>query len=216
MKRSPEREQVKPGKRLKAFRKAREQTKWELMEAAHASANEHWPEYLWPDGNDDAWFHRKSAVSDLVEKQGQFSHHVATLALTDSDWETKEAVAAWLRSELKLLREAEAKPGAAPVRRGKALSRTQISDIAIELLECIGGECLVCLFQELLDVDRHRKSLSENFSQLEKGAEIEAQTQLQGRPMGVRELGPVDSHHRSQRAMAATVMMARKFLAVFS
>jgi hypothetical protein len=77
--------------------------------------------------------------------------------------------------------------GAAPVRRGKALSRIEISEIAIELLECVAGPKLTCLFQELLDVDRHRKSLSEVFSQLDIAAEVEAQTQLQGKPLGVRE-----------------------------
>jgi hypothetical protein len=81
----------------------------------------------------------------------------AQLALTDSNWETKETVASWLRKELKVLREAESEPGTAPVRRRGALSKTMISDVAIELLECIGGESLVCLFQELLDIDRHRK-----------------------------------------------------------
>jgi len=45
------------------------------------------------------------------------------LALTDAAWETKESVATWLRKELSVLRDAEATPGTAPVRRGEALSR---------------------------------------------------------------------------------------------
>lgn len=126
-------------------------------------------------------------MSELIEEQGRFSHHVATLALTDSDWETKETVAAWLRDELKMLRDAEVEPGTAPVRRRGAMSRTAISDVAIELLESIAGESLICLFQELLDVDRHRKSLAEAFVQLDRAAEAEAQLGLQGATMGVRK-----------------------------
>jgi hypothetical protein len=59
--------------------------------------------------------------------------------------------------------------------------------LAIELLECIGGDSLVCLFQELLDNDRHRKALAAEFVQLDGAAETEAQLELQGKRMGVRE-----------------------------
>jgi hypothetical protein len=174
-------------KRFAEYGEAYHQTKLDLIKTAHEAENsDRIPEYLWPDASDDAWFHRKSAASGLIEKRGCFSRHVATLALTDSAWETKEAVASWLRQELKALREAEGRSGAAPVRRKAALSRTVVSDIAIELLECIGGESLICLFQELLDVDRHRKSLSESFTQLDNAAEVFALLELQGQPIGVR------------------------------
>jgi hypothetical protein len=174
-------------KKLTAHRRVQDQTKLELIETALAvEKDNHWPEYLLPDQNDDAWVRRKSAVSDLIQKRGGFSHHISTLALTDSQWETKEIVAAWLRKELKTLREAERTPGTAPVRRSEALSRATISDVAIELLECIGGESLVCLFQELLGIDRHRKSLAEDFIQLNNAAQAEAQLELQGAKMGVR------------------------------
>jgi hypothetical protein len=143
---------------------------------------------LLPDITFDAWFHRKSNDATFIEKKGEFPSPVVTLALTDPDWETKESVAAWLRKELKLLREAETKPGTAPVRRGKTLSRIEISEIAVELLECIAGESLTCLFQELLEIDRHRKSLAENFSQLDQAADVEATTSLQGISLGVRAL----------------------------
>jgi hypothetical protein len=46
---------------------------------------------------------------------------------------------------------------------------------------------LICLFQELLDVDRHRKSLAEAFVQLDRAAEADAQLGLQGANMGVRK-----------------------------
>jgi hypothetical protein len=174
-------------KRLKASSEARLRAKTALINEARAAEDKEWPEELWPDGSMDAWFHRKSRDSDFIEKRGGFPHHVADLALNHSDWETKETVAVWLRKELKQLREAEAKPGVAPVRRGKALSRIEISEIAIELLECLAGQKLTCLFQELLDVDRHRKSRSEVFSQIEAAGQIEVQAQLQGKPLGVRE-----------------------------
>jgi hypothetical protein len=59
--------------------------------------------------------------------------------------------------------------------------------LAIELLECIGGDSLVCLFQELLDNDRHRKALAADFVHLDGAAETESQLELQGKRMGVRE-----------------------------
>jgi hypothetical protein len=193
MKKPSEAEQARARNRLKASREARHRAKVALINEARVAEDEEWAEELWPDGSIDAWFHRKATDSDFIEKRGGFPHHVVTLALTDPDWETKETVAEWLRKELRHLRKAEANPGAAPVRRGKALARIEISEIAIELLECLAGQKLTCLFQELLDVDRHRKALSEEFSQLEAAAEIEAQTRLQGRPLGVRELAKLMS-----------------------
>lgn len=175
-------------KRFEECGEAYRQAKLDLVKAAREAENsDRFPAYLWPDLNDDAWFRRKSSVSDLIEKRGGFSKHVSMLALADTDWETKEAVAAWLRRELGVLREAEGKSGEAPVRRKAALSRTVISDVAIELLECIGGESLICLFQELLDIDRHRRSIAESFAQLDQAAAMQAQLELQGRHMGVRE-----------------------------
>ena len=173
---------------LKASIKRRNLTRRKLIDAAHTAQNNGWPQYLWPDGNEDAWFRRKSADSEFIEKRGGFSNDVVMLAITGSNWETKETVAGWLRDELKLLRDAEASLGVAPVRRGKTLSRIEISEIAVELLECIGGEQLVCLFQELLEIDRHRKSLAENFSQLDRAAKIESISQLKGLGLGVRAL----------------------------
>jgi hypothetical protein len=193
MKKLSKAEQAKARKRFKAYNEARRRAKTALINEARAAEDKEWAEELWPDGSTDAWFHRISTDSDFIDKRGGFSHHVVTLALTDPDWETKETVAAWLRKELKQLREEEAKPGAAPVRRDKALARIKISEIAIELLGCLAGQKLTCLFQELLDVDRHRKSLSEEFSQLEAAAEVEAQTRLQGNQLGVREFAKLMS-----------------------
>jgi hypothetical protein len=178
-------------KRLEASSKKWKRTKLELVKAAHASEDHGlMPEYLWPDITMDAWFHRKSNASTIIEKRGGFSHEVANMALTDPDWETKHTVALWLRRELSQLRAAEAEPGKAPVRRSKAMSRIEIADLAIELLDSLNhcvGETLICLFQELLDVDRHRRSLAADFSQIAKAAEFEAQIQLQELPYGVRK-----------------------------
>src|SRR4051812_6516653 len=96
-------------KNLRAYNRVRNRTKIELVNAAHAAESTGSPQYLWPDGMEDAWFHRKSRDAHFIETCGGFSNHVVILALTDTDWETKESVATWLRNELKLLREAEAK-----------------------------------------------------------------------------------------------------------
>jgi hypothetical protein len=174
--------------KLQANVQARNRTKLQLIKAARDAEKKPWPQYLWPDGTQDAWFHRKSIDARFIETSGGFSSEVVTLAITDPAWETKEGVANWLRNELKKLRHAEATPGMTPVRRGETLSRIQISEIAIELLECIGGEELVCLFQELLEIDRHRKSLAENYLQPDRAAEVEAMALLQGHSLGVRAL----------------------------
>jgi hypothetical protein len=189
MKKMSDKEAAAARQRFREHRKAYHQIKTDLINAAHVAENRNAiPEPLLPDVSLEAWSHRMSAASHLLEKRGGFSSDVATLALTDPDWETKEAVASWLRRELEILRKAEEKTGTAPVRRKAALSRTAISDVAIELLEGIAGEALICLFQELLDVDRHRKSLAENFVSLNSAAELEAHFQLQGLDLGVREL----------------------------
>jgi hypothetical protein len=139
----------------------------------------------------DAWFHRKSNVATVIERRGGFDKHVAMFAITDPDWETKHAVAIWLRKELSQLRKAEARTRSAPVRRLKAMSRLEIAEMAIELLESLDdsvGEALICLFQELLDVDRHRRSLAAAYSPLDRAAEFQAHMELQGLPCGVRKL----------------------------
>jgi hypothetical protein len=47
---------------------------------------------------------------------------------------------------------------------------------------------LVCLFQELLDVDRHRKAFSKNGVNQEKAGVFEAQARLRGVPLSVLQL----------------------------
>jgi hypothetical protein len=161
----------------------------------------------WPDGTLDAAFYYTDESSALIKKRGGFPKEIVYHALSSPEWETKELIAAWLRNELELLRAYSSKPGAAPVRTGKALSKLQIAEIAIELLEPLGGNQLTSLFQELLDIDRHRKSLANNYEQMNKAAQADAASQLQGSHLGVnhlaRELGvagsPVTRWRQSQR-----------------
>jgi hypothetical protein len=172
--------------KFKAYLKALHRTKTELLRASR-KAHLGWPHNPWQE-TDEAYFHRTSVNASFVEKRGGLPRVVVNLALNDRAWETKETVAGWLRDELRRLREAEAERGAAPVRRGKTLSRIEISEIAIELLGPLVGESLFCLFQELLDIDRHRIALDANYSKFAQAAEMEAMVRLQGRSWGVRAL----------------------------
>ena len=113
-------------------------------------------------------------------------------ALVDPNPKTKERIAEWLRKELGALKAREREVGSAPIFSGKMLSRTFIGDVAITMLQFLGGppsDMLICLLQELLDVDRHRMALVKS----RPGAFVlallaEAQAALQGEVLGVREL----------------------------
>ena len=96
----------------------------ELVHFAHRTKNnDDWPEHVKADITDDAHFSRLSAHSNLIQERGGFQREEAILVLTNDMWETKERCAVWLRTELKLLRDGEARTGAAPVRNRLALSR---------------------------------------------------------------------------------------------
>lgn len=167
----------------------------ELVDFAHRTKNnDDWPEHVKADITDDAHFSRLSAHSNLIQERGGFQREEAILVLTNDMWETKERCAVWLRTELKLLRDGEARTGAAPVRNRLALSRIQIADLAVKMLECLEvGDNLLCLFQELLNVDRHRKELATSDASLKQAAEIEAQLTLQGFQCGVQQLAKLVS-----------------------
>jgi hypothetical protein len=186
MKQLSKTERAAARKKFRDSANARLRAKAKLIEDARAAEDDAVPQDLLPDRTEDAWFRRHSAALDAIQERGGFSHDVAMLAITDESWETKETVATWLRSEVKAFREAEARPGAA-VRLGKVLSKTEISELAVELLQCVAGQELICLFQELLDVDRHRKSLADAFVEMDRAAEVEAMTLLQGLSMRVRQ-----------------------------
>jgi hypothetical protein len=90
----------------------------------------------------------------LLRKNG-FDRPTRALALNTIDLDTKEEVAAWLRGELKKLRDS----------KKATLDRVEIADLAMTMLEQLVqlgevGKELLCLFQELLDVDRHRKKMT--------------------------------------------------------
>jgi hypothetical protein len=119
-------------------------------------------------------------------------------ALNSPDLETKQAAARWLSGELRRLRADERKTGTAPVLKGNALSRLAIADLAMTMVENFAddiGDELVCLLQELLDIDWHRRALAERPSkEFEFAVQIVAQSELQGmKTIGVRELAKIVS-----------------------
>jgi hypothetical protein len=121
----------------------------------------------------------------------------------------RAAIARWLSEELTKTRHSESKPGAAPVLRAYsgmqsqketrspkesklALSRLTIADIAMSMVEQFSdelGDELICLLQELLGVDRHRKTVAKSRSdRFRTAVAIVAQYALRGRTFGVNEL----------------------------
>jgi hypothetical protein len=167
----------------------------ELMDAAHsAKDNNGFSNHARADVSLDAFMSRVNAHVELIEKRGRFQHEEASLAVVNRAWETKERCALWLRTELKSLRQGEARIGAAPIRNRLALSRIKIADLAVTMLECLFvGDNLLRLFQELLNVDRHREELGTRDARLEDAAQIEDQLTLQGLPCGVQKLAKMVS-----------------------
>jgi hypothetical protein len=79
--------------------------------------------------------------------------------------------------------------GIAPVLNGAALSRIEIADLAMTMVEnftdVLGGD-LVCLLQELLGVDIHRRALANGHAEkYDMAVSIVAQGTLMGRPLSV-------------------------------
>lgn len=183
-------EQAEFRKRLAASGRTYRKLTKDLVDFAHnTKSNDDCSEHAKADITLDAYISRLSSHEELVEKRGGFQREEASLAVANKMWETKERCALWLRKELKLLREGEAQAGTAPIRNRLALSRIQIADLAVTMLECLQvGDNLLCLFQELLNVDRHRKELATSDSKLEQAAQFEAQVSLQGFPCGVQQL----------------------------
>src|SRR5262249_37339269 len=147
-------------------------------------------EYETRDGTYDAYFRRLAAHEKLLVGRGKLSREDAEQTLTSPIPATKEAAAKWLREELAILREGERTSGKAPARRGLTLHRIEIADLAMTMTEACGGpEQLICLLQELLDVDRHRHSLRKNHSPArDRAAQIEGRCLAENRNIGVNEL----------------------------
>jgi hypothetical protein len=137
-------------------------------------------------------FRRLSRCHDAILESGRFSPEEASQAVVHTNPETKEAIAQWLRSELRHLRAGEKTPGRAPVIRGESLSRLVIADIAMTMLEACEAppeDNLFCLLEELLDLDRHRAKIDSFPSdEFKMAADIEGGLAAEDKSIGVREL----------------------------
>jgi hypothetical protein len=149
-----------------------------------------WVDHAIHDVDYENWKRRLNELRNILVERGHFSSVTATQALTDAWSESKEKAARWLRNELQFVRKEEQKVGSSPVRRGKLLSRLIIADLAITMLQFLQEapqENLVCLLQELLDVDRHRRAQVqlESYFDAIKG---EARARVLGKRFKVRRL----------------------------
>ena len=144
---------------------------------------------------------RLNALETLMIEKGHFSKEQATKATNDPSPISKEPIASWLSAELKKLREFEKIVGKAPVLKGETLSRLVIADLAMTMVEMCAlqpGENLICLLQELLDVDRYRASQADKPSEaFQQAAQIDAQMAVQGKSIGVRQLAKMVSVNAS-------------------
>jgi hypothetical protein len=141
----------------------------------------------------EAQMRRVDAHRDLLTTRGGFSKKEADAILYGTDLKVQETGALWLIRELDKLRQEERFPGTAPVRRGKTLSRLDIADLAMTLVEfsTIGDNLfsLVCL---LLDLDRHRSALAKKRPEkLDRAACIDGQSLARDNRIGVRELAGI-------------------------
>lgn len=122
-------------------------------------------------------------TSDRVAliKNGSFDHGTAYIAVCGNDVNAKEAVALWLRGELRKLRDS----------KKATVSRVKIADLAMAMLETGSdapiGENLVGLLRELLGVDVHRKRITPNDKFMD-AAVIDGVALQNGKLFGVREL----------------------------
>ncbi len=147
------------------------------------------------DGNLDAYLDRMNRLRELLVERGGFSEDevadVFSSFWTDQinkTFELTERAAEWLRIELKNLRDGEKVEGKAPVLTGQALSRLLIADVAMTMVEGLQeqpGPELIALLMELLNVDRHRRSLAAAHSE-EKNRAVYLEAQVPN--IGVREL----------------------------
>ena len=150
-----------------------------------------WPDHVKYDVSIDAYMRRMDRLKAILEERGGFIDADAHRALLGNP-EVIEEVAKWLRQELASLRDAEKKVGKAPVLMKGALSRTDISDLAITMLseDALGlqeepQDELIALLAELLDVDRHRRAMAKTPSEAMITAAQNVAT-IEG--IGVREL----------------------------
>jgi hypothetical protein len=158
---------------------------------------------------------------DLLKKEG-FDDKILAWALDCTD-EYKCGIGAqdilpWLRAELKKLRSEERKPGSAPARRRRALARKHIADLATILLDRLwtvppdttaksNRDHLICLFEELLNVDRHRAAFADQAqytAEFERALSADAAAAFEGKTIGVNKLA------REAGVSPATIIAWRK------
>jgi hypothetical protein len=155
------------------------------------------PRYALHDKSLEAWMRRLNALETLMIEKGHFSQEQATKATNDPRPISKEPIASWLSAELKKLRESDKIVGKAPVLGGEPLSRLVVADLAmtmVEVCEFQPDENLICLLQELLDLDRYRASQADKPSEpFRQAAQIDAQMIVQGKSIGVRPLAKIVS-----------------------
>jgi hypothetical protein len=165
----------------------KEETPFDLFFLCHPAP---WVDHAIHDVDYENWKRRLNELRDILVEQGHFNRVTASQALTEARSESKEKAARWLRRELQFVRKEEQTVGSSPVRRGKLLSRLIIADLAITMLQFLQEapqENLVCLLQELLDVDRHRRAQvqPESYFDAIRG---EAGARVQGKRFKVRRL----------------------------
>jgi hypothetical protein len=153
--------------------------------------NRAFPRHAFPDDDLDCWGLRMESLQQLLVERGRYSRARAENILVDPGAKRKEGAAAWLSTELEKLRKSERVIGSAPVLTGAALSRLTISDLAITMLQFLEeppGTNLICLLQQLLDVDRHRARLAAKRGNVLTSVIEEARGRLVGRAYSVRQL----------------------------
>jgi hypothetical protein len=141
--------------------------------------------------------HRRRILLKLLVHRGKFSNAQGEMLLLGPDSNERRDLecyaSMWLRCELSNLRSA----ASSPVRTHGLLSRLQIADLAIAMLDYNGDEPsvptpeLIELLAALLDVDRHRSASKKTAPFNEKfalAAEIEAQAAHNNAKLTVREL----------------------------
>jgi len=140
----------------------------------------------------EAQMRRWGGIEKILTTKGGLSDEEALRAVCSPHSECKEKAALWLRREHEKLRSAEQARTGAPVRLGGCMSRLEIADIAMTMLEpceSAPGDHLLSLLLELLDVDRHRVALaSKQPPEFDVAAQIEGQLRAKGRSISSRKL----------------------------
>ena len=151
-----------------------------------------WPEITRLDVTMEAFMARMDHLEKMLIEQCGFDWDKASMALVgvvsgsdararheegfDVIMEVIEEAAIWARTELAKLRQLEndarlekegritREKSESPVLHGNAVSRIELSDLSISLLEVVKkpGDQLCLLLIELLNVDRHRQSNADN------------------------------------------------------